>query len=130
MARKLLILLADDDKDLLEVFTTTLKTAGFEVETAADGAEAIRLADHRPHPDLIILDVHMPQMDGIEALLKLRQNPAFKTAKIVFLTSAGETNEELRKNDAKISQEIGADAYINKTEDLDEIVAKIKKLLA
>ena len=79
------ILLVDDEPDILEIVGYNLKAAGYQIFTAKNGKEALSQAEkHQPH--LIILDVMMPVMDGVEACEKLRENPKFSETIITFLT--------------------------------------------
>ena len=91
------ILLVDDENDILEFVGYNLKKEGFDVYTATNGREAIRLAlDVRPQ--LIILDVMMPEMDGIETCEEMRKIPELSTSIIAFLTARGEDYDTLPHN--------------------------------
>ncbi|GAB1404852.1 MAG: response regulator transcription factor [Lentimicrobiaceae bacterium] len=101
------ILLIDDEEDVLEFLSYNLSKAGFRVIKAPDGAEGLKLArKHRPH--LIILDVMMPEMDGIETCKAIRKIDALKNTIVVFLTARGEDYSQIIGFDA------GADDYISK----------------
>ena len=124
------ILLVDDEKDFLDIFSTKLSSSGFEIIRASSGAEALeRLKEFKP--DLILLDVNMPEINGTEVLSQIKSNPENANLKIVFLTSLGEPlpAKELLKNDQKFAQESGAIDYIQKSDDLDNIVKKVKEIL-
>jgi len=125
-----LILLVDDEADFREIFSMKLKAAGFVVELAEDGLQGIEKAKILK-PDLILMDVKMPGMDGVEALSRIKADLSISKTKVVFLTSYGEPLpvEEIQKNDRKFAQELGAMDYIRKSDDLDEIVNVIKKIL-
>lgn len=126
-----LILLVDDEKDFLEIFSTKLKAAGFNIAEASGGEEAIsKIKEIKP--SLVLLDFNMPQMDGAEVLSKIKADPEIANTKVVFLTSYGEPVpvEELELNDKKFAQEVGAMDYLRKDADLDETVAEVKKILA
>ncbi len=101
------ILIADDEADILELLTYNLEQNGYIVDTAMDGEQAIERALKNP-PDLIILDVMMPNMDGFEAGQKLRSNPKTSDIPFVFLTARNEEENELK------GLELGADDYIQK----------------
>lgn len=118
------ILLADDDDDLREIFSLKISAAGFIVETASDGQDAYEKAK-KIKPDLAVLDVNMPHMDGIEAFLKIREDPDLKNLRAVFLTSYGDKDHGAGI-DEKTAKEMGALGYIKKTDDLNEIVGRIK----
>ena len=121
------ILIVDDTPDFREIFSIKLSAAGYHIETAADGREAIqKVKDLRP--DLVLLDVKMPGMGGEEVLTTLRADPATCFIKIVFTTSLGEPGEELAVE--ALSKKFGADGYIRKTEDLDKLVSLVAGYLA
>lgn len=99
------ILLIDDEDDILEFIRYNLTKAGYEVYTARNGAEGLQqAAAHRPH--LILLDMMMPVMDGIETCRALRRDPALKETMVVFLSALGEEEQQLAGFGA------GADDYI------------------
>lgn len=113
------ILVVDDDPHIREVVTFALENAGYETEVAADGMAAIEtFATYAP--DLVVLDVMMPELDGIEVCRRLR---ADHSTPIFFLTSRG---EEL---DRVLGLEMGADDYITKPFSPRELVARIKAML-
>ena len=116
------ILVVDDEPDVLELVEYNLSGAGFSVITASDGAEA--LAKIRTHqPDLVILDVMMPEMDGTELCKLLRRDPATADIPIILLTArAGEI-------DRVLGFELGADDYVTKPFSPRELVLRVKSLL-
>jgi len=121
-----LILLVDDEEDILSVYKMKLEKVGFRVITAADGAQAVRLAAEQ-HPDLILMDMKMPVMDGITAQSKLKEDPATKDIKVVFLTAFSDpTNPEM---DVRTAKEVGALDFIRKGIGLDELVTKVRGYL-
>ncbi|WP_203294653.1 response regulator transcription factor [Luteirhabdus pelagi] len=116
------ILLVDDEPDILEIVGYNLSTEGYDVITAENGSEAIKKArKHTPH--LIILDVMMPEMDGIEACEKLRKIPELSQTVITFLTARGEDYSQVAGFDA------GADDYITKPIRPKVLISKVKALL-
>lgn len=116
------ILLVDDDADILEFVSYNLNKEGFEVETASNGLEGIKKAKiFKPH--LILMDVMMPQMDGVEACMELRKLDAFKDTLMVFLSARGEDFSQLAAYDA------GANDYIVKPIKPKILVSKLKALL-
>ncbi len=122
------ILVVDDEGYFREIFSTKLLAAGYNVETAENGVEAIsKVALLKP--DLVMMDVRMPEMDGVQAVMKLKEDPATKDTKIVFLTSFGESEEALQAVNVKFAKDIGAIGYIKKSEDLDTMAAKVKEYL-
>ena len=92
-ATKQTILIIDDNKDFLEIFSMKLESAGFRVATANGGAMGIEQAQ-KLRPDLVLLDVEMPVMNGIEVLAKLKTDPSTASLKIVFLTNYGEADKD------------------------------------
>jgi two-component system alkaline phosphatase synthesis response regulator PhoP len=116
------ILLVDDEADILEFLSYNLKKEGFQVSTANDGLEAIEKAK-KFHPHLIILDVMMPEMDGIETCEKIRSLPEFSDVLISFLTARGEDYSQIAGFEA------GADDYINKPIKPKVFISRVKALL-
>ena len=101
------ILIADDEPDILEIISYNLELHGYEVVTAKDGDEAIKLANETT-PDLIILDIMMPKKNGIEVCKYLRSQPKFQETIIVFLTALNDELSHVR------GLEFGADDFISK----------------
>jgi len=122
---KPLVLLVDDDKDLRDVLSTKLIANGFQVIEAAKGIEGIEKAKQF-QPDLILLDLEMPEVDGVETLNKLLSEPETKQMRVVFLTNYGEPRNVSAWTDEKFARELGAIDYIKKTDDLDKIVGEVK----
>ena len=116
------ILLVDDEPDVIEIIKYNLLREGYSVKTASNGKEAIKKAE-KTTPHLIIMDVMMPEMDGIEACEYLRKNPNFNETIIMFLTARGEDYSYLAAFDA------GADDYVTKPIKPKIIVSKVKSLL-
>jgi two-component system alkaline phosphatase synthesis response regulator PhoP len=116
------ILLVDDEKDVREFLSYNLLKEGYKVETAKNGTEAIATAK-KFEPHLIILDVMMPGMDGIEACNTLREDRRFKNTIIVFLTARGEDYSQIAGFDA------GADDYITKPIKPKVLMSRVKALL-
>ena len=116
------ILLVDDELDILEIIGYNLSADGYNVLTAQNGVEAIKKAK-KHKPELIILDVMMPQMDGIEACEKLRLIPELSETVITFLTARGEDYSQVAGFEA------GADDYITKPIKPKVLTSKVKSLL-
>ena len=116
------ILCVDDEPDILEILKYNLSNEGYHVLTAADGKSAIEMA-HKISPNLIIMDVMMPIMDGIEACEKLRSDEKFNDTIIMFLTARGEDYSHVAAYDA------GADDYVTKPVKPKVLVSKVKGLL-
>ncbi|WOI22052.1 response regulator transcription factor [Nonlabens ulvanivorans] len=116
------ILLVDDEPDILEIVSYNLKNEGYQVFTAENGKEGVQKAKKKK-PDLIILDVMMPIMDGIEACEQIRKIPELDHTIITFLTARGEDYSMIAGFDA------GADDYIPKPIKPRVLVSKVKSLL-
>ena len=101
------ILIVDDDPDIIEILRYNLSLAGYEVKAASNGKEAIKKAKIFI-PEIILLDVMMPEMDGIEACRLIREIPSLKNSRIIFLSARNEDYTQLSAFDA------GADDYISK----------------
>lgn len=116
------ILVVDDDADMLKMLESILTLDGFRVEVCQNPESAIEMAE-RIHPDLIILDVMMPQKSGIEVMMDVRADPVTQTIPILFLSAVGE--EAVVVNALK-----GADDYVIKPFKTLELEARINKILS
>ena len=117
------ILVVDDEPEAVELVEFNLKQAGYAVLTAADGAEALKKA-HAQTPDLIILDVMLPEMDGFEACKVLRLDPATARVPVIMLTA------KAAEIDRVLGLELGADDYLTKPFSPRELLLRIKKILS
>ncbi len=122
MAKKTTILLVDDDPDIREFVTYNLTKEGYHVVTAKDGAEGVE-AVKKHRPDLVLLDVMMPGMDGIEACEAIRNNLDIAGTLIAFLSARGEDYSQVAGFDA------GADDYITKPIRPKVLTSRVKALL-
>ncbi len=122
MNEKYKVLIVDDEEDLLDMVSYNLKKEGFKVYTAQNGKEGLQLAID-VLPDLILLDVMMPEMDGIEACMEIRSQPNLEGVVIAFLTARGEDYSQIAGFDS------GADDYITKPIKPRVLVSRIKALL-
>ena len=120
MAEK--VLLVDDDEDITEFLSYNLRKEGYQLFTANNGRDAISIAK-KEHPDLIVLDVMMPGMDGVETCLELKDIPIVQDAVMVFLTARNEDYSQIA------GLEAGADDYISKPIKPRVFAAKVKSLL-
>lgn len=120
MAKKILIV--DDEQDILELVKYNLEKEGYKCYTANNGREAVAKAKDK-QPDLILLDIMMPIMDGIETCRQIRQNPDLQDVYIAFLTARGEEYSELAGFD------VGADDYIKKPIKPRVLTSRVKALL-
>ena len=117
-----IILIVDDEEDILEFLKYNLKKEDFEVHTASSGRKAINIAQ-KVNPDLIILDVMMPELDGIETCKEIRDLPGMGNTLIAFLTARNEDYSQIAGFDA------GADDFINKPIKPRVLISRIKALL-
>lgn len=116
------ILLVDDEEDLLDLLQYNLEQEGFNTLLARDGVEALNVAREQD-PDLIILDVMMPRMDGIEACRRLRKDAHLRTIPIMMLTARTEEEDQVAGLD------VGADIYLSKPVSVSVILSQTKALL-
>jgi two-component system alkaline phosphatase synthesis response regulator PhoP len=116
------ILIVDDEVDILEFLEYNLKKEGFEVFKAIDGEEGIRIAE-REYPRIIVLDIMMPKMDGVEVCRQLRGRPEFDKTIITFLTAREEDYSQIAALD------VGGDDYITKPIRPRVLISRIKALL-
>ena len=119
MAAKQKILIVDDDTNIAELISLYLTKEGYETKKAAGGREALRMVSIF-YPDLIILDIMMPEMDGYEVCREVRKNSSIP---IIMLTAKGETFDKV------LGLELGADDYMVKPFDTKELVARVKAVL-
>jgi two-component system alkaline phosphatase synthesis response regulator PhoP len=116
------ILVVDDEEDLLSLLEYNLKQEGFEVLLAQDGVEGLDTA-RAERPDLIILDILMPELDGIEMCEQLRQDPRLRTTPVMMLTARTEEEDQVEGLD------VGADIYLSKPVSVSVILSQVRALL-
>jgi DNA-binding response OmpR family regulator len=117
------ILIVDDEAYIVTSLEYVMQSAGFEVAVAYDGEEALQKVAEKV-PDLMILDLMMPKLDGFEVCEKIRQNPLWKDIRIVILTAKG------RDIERKKGMSLGADDYMTKPFSTRDILDRVKELLA
>jgi DNA-binding response OmpR family regulator len=115
------VLVVDDEPTIVEIVGAYIERAGFEVHRAMDGPEALRLADLR-RPDLVVLDVMLPGLDGIEVMRRLRERPG-KPVAVILLTARGEESDRL------VGLRHGADDYVVKPFSPAELVARVEAVM-
>ena len=120
MGRKILVV--DDEAVLVETIAYNLEQAGYQVTTAADGASALEVA-RRESPDLIILDIMLPEMDGLEVCRQLRRDSGTAATPIIMLTAKGDEIDKV------VGLEVGADDYVTKPFGRRELLARVRALL-
>ncbi len=117
------ILVVDDDPDVLTAITATLEETGATIETAADGNTAVRLAEQK-HPDLVILDIMLPQKSGFLVLERLKQSKSGHQPRIVMITA----NQGRRHR--QYAEALGVDEYLNKPFPMERLLEVTENLLA
>jgi len=117
------ILIAEDERDIRDLVAFTLRFAGHEVFSAANGEEAVEMAP-KVNPDLILMDVRMPRMTGYEACKVMKENPELKDIPVVFLSAKGQENE------IQQGLEAGAEEYLLKPFAPDKLTESVKTILA
>ncbi|MCS7200538.1 MAG: response regulator [Patescibacteria group bacterium] len=124
------ILLVDDDPDYLEIVSTKLKQKNFNnITKAKNGKEALELIKNNIY-DLVILDVMMPEKDGIDVALEIMSNEKFKNTRFLFLTAFGEDMYAAGKYiDQGIAKQLGALDFFRKQEPLDNFIHKVEDIL-
>jgi len=122
-----LILIADDDKDFLEILSAKLLAAGYEIAEAHNGQEAIDKAKSLT-PTLIIMDIKMPGVNGTEAVLELKNGEATKNIKIVFFSNLVYPWPGAKQGNEGFASELGAVTFLKKSDDLDQVISKIQEL--
>ncbi len=117
------VLLVEDEEELIQIVETVMQDEGFEVRKALSAEDALVVC-REYIPDIIICDIKMGEMDGLTMLGELRDDPRLSNAPFIFLTAIDSfgTKDKAKK--------LGANAYITKPFDVDELVATVKKLLA
>lgn len=116
------IVVVEDESDILEVLSYNLRREGFEVSTSLDGAQGLELIQQQL-PDLVLLDLMLPGIDGLEICRRLRSNPASQHIPIVMVTAKGE------ESDVVLGLGIGADDYLVKPFSPKELIARVKAVL-
>lgn len=116
------ILVVDDDENTISFFQSVLEEQGYTVSTAENGIEAIKKVKEF-HPEVILLDVIMPEMDGYEVTVKLKGNPKTKNISIILVTGMDTLEDKVR------GLECGADDFITKPFNFDELLARVRSLV-
>jgi two-component system, OmpR family, response regulator MtrA len=118
-----LVLIADDDADILSLVRAVLERAGNEVVSVGDGAQALASVTERK-PDLAVLDISMPEVDGLEVLRRLRADSATRALPVVLLSARAQ------EADVKLGFELGASAYVKKPFSPRELADRVAELLS
>lgn len=122
MSGKEKILIVDDEKDIVKLLEYNLKKEGFRTVTAYDGSEALEKAGHE-HPDLILLDVMLPEVDGLEVCKQIKKDPGMRAIPVIMLTARSQETDKV------IGLELGADDYVTKPFGVRELLARVKARL-
>ena len=123
MAGKARVLIVDDEPSILKMVGKRLEVEGFEVQVAMDGQEGLAKAQAEP-PDLIILDLMLPKLNGYEVCTRLKQDVQYRKIPIMLFTAKAQPKDE------QLGLECGADAYLRKPFQAKELVDKLRSLLA
>jgi two-component system alkaline phosphatase synthesis response regulator PhoP len=116
------ILIIEDEKDIVNLLTHYLEKDGYQVQSANDGIRGLQIA-RSENPDLVILDLMLPQMDGLEVCKKIRSIPETASVPVIMLTAKSEDSDKI------VGLELGADDYVTKPFSPKELTARIKALL-
>ena len=116
------ILIVEDKSDIVRMLEYNLEKEGFRTVSASDGREALRRAE-KERPDIILLDLMLPELDGLEVCRLLRQNPDSAHIPVIMLTAKG------RETDKIVGLGLGADYYITKPFSVGELIARVKAVL-
>ncbi len=123
MSEKKFILLVEDDEFLAELYATKLQLEGFGVGLAADGEKGLKMIKEK-HPDLVLLDIVLPKMDGFEVLKKMKADKESKEIPVILLTNLSQ------KDEVKKGLDLGATDYLIKAHFMpSEVIKKIKKII-
>lgn len=117
------VLIVDDESYIVTSLSYVMKNAGFEVDSAGDGEEALEKVKAKA-PDLVILDIMMPKLDGFEVCKQIRSNPDWNSVRIIMLTAKGRDSEREK------GLELGADDYLTKPFSTRDILQRAKDMLA
>lgn len=116
------ILIVDDEEDILELLRYNLERDGYHVTEAHDGAEALSIA-HREAPDLFVLDIMMPRMDGIETCRKIREHAGLRRIPVLMLTARSDESDHVKGLD------VGADIYLTKPISIPLLLSQVRAML-
>ena len=116
------VLIIDDEKEMVDMVSERLMAKGFDIMQAFDGKEGLEKA-HSGKPDLIVLDLMMPEMNGYDVCRKLKIDEKFKDTPVIILSA------KFEPDDIRFGKEMGADAYLTKPLELDVLLHKINALL-
>ena len=129
MATLPLVLIVDDEKDFRELLAAKLTSKGFSVKTASSGNDGLAMTK-KYDPPVILMDVDLPDKDGIAVTLELQSNPKTKHIKIIFISNLGDSWPQVAEINRRLAKQIGAVNYFKKGGDLDALVEKIRETLA
>lgn len=116
------ILIVDDEEDILELLRYNLERDGYQVTEAHDGAEALAMA-HREPPDLFVLDIMMPRMDGIETCRRIREHAGLRRLPVLMLTARSDESDHVKGLD------VGADIYLTKPISIPLLLSQVRAML-
>lgn len=121
------ILLIEDDKNLIEMYETAFELEGFEVEKALNGDEGLKVLAKKEKPDIILLDILMPGMNGFSFLKEVKKKKTLKSIPVLLLTNLGESTIDMNRELAFV---LGIEGYLIKAKNNpDQVIARIKNIL-
>lgn len=124
------IIVVDDDANFREIFNAKFGAAGFEVKTAASGKALLELlAKGQFMPDLILMDINMPGETGTDLAFAIKQDPKTENLHVAFLTNQKEPWPAIAGNRDKVAKELGMEDFLEKGEDLDNLIQKVNDIL-
>jgi two-component system alkaline phosphatase synthesis response regulator PhoP len=128
MRDKPLILVVDNEQDIREIMALKLGASGFEAIVAADAREAVATAK-KSHPDLVLMEIYMAGASGTDAALEIKQDPKTKDIKVAFLSNLKDPWPRTTSARNDLAKSLGMEDFIDKTDDLDLTVAKVREIL-
>ncbi len=120
--KKYKVLVVDDEPDILKIISYKLEKAGYETITAPDGKSCIEQIKEAS-PDIIIMDIMMPELDGIATVLKLKSNKETSSIPIIVCTAVKESEDEV------VAKNLGVADYIRKSSQMEDLIPKIERIL-
>ena len=129
MRTKPLILVVDDEHEMLEIMSLKLMASGFDTVVAYNAKEAVD-ASKKVHPDLILMDIQMPGESGTDAAIQIKLDPETKDIKVAFLSNLKDPWPRTTPDRNGLAKDLGMEDFIDKTEDLNTTVNKVREILA
>lgn len=122
------VMVVDDEENFRGIISLKLNSLGFDVIEAKNGQEALDKLE-TIIPEVILLDLQMPVLDGMQTLKKIKENKKLAEIKVIFLTNYGDPEAEMREFDKQVAKDLGALHYIKKSDDLEDIVKEVESVI-